>query len=57
MYFFCHVPEDDVIGKIVGEIEELGCSIPENFFQCQQEPGAHKVKPHFIYVVEYLVIT
>jgi hypothetical protein len=57
MYFFCHVPEDDVIGKIVGEIEELGCSIPENFFQCQQEPGAHKVKPHCIYVVEYLVIT
>ena len=38
---------DDVIGKIVGEIEALGCGIPENFFQCQQEPGAHKVSLTF----------
>lgn len=34
---------DDVIGKIVGEIEALGCGIPENFFQCQQDSGDYKV--------------
>lgn len=34
--------QNEVIGKIVGEIEQLGCSIPENFFKCMQEEGSQK---------------
>ena len=54
----CFYFVDYMIGKLVGEIESLGCGITESFFRCMREPGTIQVLVTGMFVTcVYLIVS